>query len=110
MPIITQLEQVNGQVVKARNILKCDRPGCHAEIEWNAMPDAAHLLPHNLDNVREIASPKSQKKLVCCSDECAILALNSGLLTTPKISLASSDDAKAAVAGATKVRELKIKK
>jgi len=57
-----------------------------------------------------VAAPKFQKKLVLCSTECAILALNSGLLLPPKVALASSDEAKAAVDGASKVREMKVKR
>jgi len=110
MPIITQLTQVNGQATAARNTMKCDRPGCHSEIEWDAMPSPTQTLPHKVDDIIEVASPKFQKKLVLCSTECAILALNSGLLLPPKVALASSDEAKAAVDGASKVREMKVKR
>ena len=110
MPIITELTQINGQTTEAHNTMKCDRPGCHVEIEWDAMPSPAQTLPYKLDDIIEIASPKFQKKLVLCSAECAILALNSGLLLPPKVALASSDEAKTAVEGASKVRELKVKR
>ena len=110
MPIITQVEQVNGQAVTATNTMRCDRPGCKSEIVWNAMPGPTDQLPHKLDDIIEVASPKFQKKLVLCSTECAILTLNSGLLLPPKVTLASSDEAKAAVAGASKVREMKVKR
>ena len=110
MPVITQLTQVNGQATAARNTMKCDRPGCHSEIEWDAMPSPAQTLPHKLDDIVEIASPKFQKKLILCSKECAKMALDMGLLWPPKVTLASSDEAKAAVAGVSKVREMKVKR
>ena len=110
MPIITELTQINGQTTEAHNTMKCDRPGCHAEIVWNAMPNASQTLPYNLDDIVEIASPKFQKKLVLCSAECAILALNSGLLLPTKVTIASSDEAKTAVDSASKARELKVKR
>lgn len=110
MGLITHIEQLNGQNVKARSVLKCDRTGCHSEVEWNAMPGPTDTLPRNLDSVVEINSPKHGTKLMLCSVECAIIALNEGLHLPPKIALATSDEAKAAVAGAEKVRELKVKK
>lgn len=94
--------------VEARNVLKCARRGCHIEVEWDAMPQAADRLPHRLDDVVMIIHFKTGKKLLLCSAECGIVALNEGQHLPDKLLLANSEQAKAAVQGAEKARKLAV--
>lgn len=110
MPITTHIIQVNGQPTEARSRMVCDRVGCDAVVEWNAMPSPGNKVPEALDHLIEIVHTKTQKRLVLCSTECAILALNAGQHLPPKVQLATSEQAKEAVANSEKVRELRAKK
>lgn len=110
MPITTNITQVNGQPTEARSRLVCDRVGCDAQIEWNAMPNPGAKLPSALEHVVEVTHTQTQKKLLLCSAECAIVALNQGAHLPPKVQLATSEQGKEAVANAEKVREMKVRR
>lgn len=110
MPITTHITQVNGQPTEATSRLVCDRTGCDSQIDWNAMPTPGMKLPSALEHVVEIVHTQTQKKLLLCSAECAIMALNAGQHLPPKVELATSDQAKEAVANAGKVTEMKVRR
>ena len=108
MPITTHITQVNGKTTLANSRLICDRTGCDVQIDWNAIPDAGAKLPEKLTHVVEVMHSQSQRKLLFCSAECAIMALDAGQHLPSKVSLVTTEQAKEAVGNAEKVREMRV--
>lgn len=103
MPIETTLKKVNDQTVSAHFVFRCDRPGCNVRIEWNATPTGE--MPHQMNSTVTVVAGK---KLIFCSDECTIVAVNAGQHHASKVSLANDADAQAAIQGTEQTRKLQV--